>query len=84
MRFFKHVLMVMVALAAWSGAWAHGPDSDEYRDRMIVTRHFTGIWDQVDHESQGLALQVVEQLDGSRRAVGYWYTYGDDRATAWL
>lgn len=50
---------------------------------MIVTRHFTGIWDQPEHEAQGIALQVVEQLDDSRRAVGYWYTYGADRETAW-
>ena len=50
---------------------------------MIVTRHFTGIWDQADHETQGLALQVIEQLDDSRRAVAYWYTYDSDREAVW-
>lgn len=50
---------------------------------IIVTRHFTGIWDQVDHQSQGIALQVVEQSDDSRRAVAYWYTYGSDREATW-
>ena len=49
----------------------------------MVTRHFTGIWDQVDHEAQGIALQVIEQLDDSRKAVGYWYTYDADRNSAW-
>jgi hypothetical protein len=51
---------------------------------LIVTRHFTGLWDQVDQESQGIALQVIEQLDDSRRSVAYWYTYDADRKTAWF
>lgn len=51
---------------------------------LIVTRHFTGIWDQVEHEAQGIALQVVEQWDDSRRAVAYWFTYGEDRRSAWF
>lgn len=65
---------------------AHGPDDGPDggpAEGLMVTRHFTGIWDQTDHQSQGIALQVVEQLDDSRRAVAYWYTYGADRNTAW-
>jgi hypothetical protein len=50
----------------------------------MVTRNFTGIWDQVDQEAQGLAIQVIEQLDGSRKSVAYWYTYGADRKAAWF
>ena len=52
-------------------------------DDFIVTRHFTGAWDQVDQESQGILLEVIEQTDDSRRAVAYWYTYGSDRKSAW-
>ena len=63
---------------------AHETGSGESSDGMIVTRHFTGIWDQVDQEAQGLAIQVVEQLDDSRRSVAYWYTYGADRQTVWF
>jgi hypothetical protein len=63
--------------------FAHESGSIGPSEGMIVTRHFTGIWDQVDQEAQGIALQVVEQLDDSRRAVAYWYTYGNDRKTAW-
>ena len=63
---------------------AHGTGSGAPPDGMIVTRHFTGIWDQVDQEAQGLALQVIEQLDDSRKAVVYWYTYGADRKSAWF
>jgi hypothetical protein len=63
---------------------AHGSDSSNSSERMIVTRHFTGIWDQVDQEAQGLAIQVVEQLDDARKSVVYWYTYGADRKTAWF
>ena len=69
-----------------SGAnlFAHesGSGSGNSEDFM-VTRHFTGAWTQVDHESQGLNLEVIEQLDDSRRSVAYWYTYGADRKTAW-
>jgi hypothetical protein len=53
-------------------------------DELMVTRHFTGLWDQVNQEAQGLALQVVEQFDDSRKSVVYWYTYGADRKTAWF
>lgn len=49
-----------------------------------MTRHFTGLWDQVDQESQGIALPAVEQLDLAGRSVAYWYTYGADRKTAWF
>ena len=31
-----------------------------------------------------MAIQVVEQLDDSRKSVAYWYTYGADRKTAWF
>lgn len=72
-------IMPGAGLLAQGGNGPFGP-----ADGMIVTRHFTGIWDQVEQESQGIALQVVEQLDGSRRAVAYWYTYGTDRNTAWF
>ena len=63
--------------------FAHGSGSIGTEDEFMVTRHFTGIWDQKDQQSQGLSLEVIEQGDNSRRAVAYWYTYGGDRKTAW-
>jgi len=63
---------------------AHGTGPGDTPEGMIVTRHFSGIWDQVDQEAQGMAIQVVEQLDDSRKSVTYWYTYGADRKTAWF
>ena len=51
---------------------------------VIVTRAFTGTWDQPEHESQGLNLTVIDQDDGVVRANAYWYTYGADRASAWF
>ncbi len=50
---------------------------------LMVTRGFTGAWDQVNQESQGLSLQIIEQADDSRVALTYWYTYGADRTSAW-
>jgi len=52
-------------------------------EELLVTRYFTGLWDQVDQESQGITLQVIEQSDDSRVALAYWFTYGSDRKSAW-
>jgi len=51
---------------------------------MIVTRHFTGLWDQTEHRSQGINLQIVHQDSGEKRAVAYWFTYGADDQSAWF
>jgi len=51
---------------------------------VIVTRNFSGLWDQPEHESQGLNLQIVDQASGDKVAVVYWYTYGDDMKSAWF
>lgn len=82
-------IVVAGLVGASAGLLAHAGTGDPGvfggpPEGMIVTRHFTGIWDQVDQESQGIALQVVEQLDDSRRAVAYWYTYGADRKPTWF
>jgi hypothetical protein len=86
LKLFKLIISITLAfglLSLSTIASAHGPGSGSTDDDFIVTRHFTGIWDQVDQEAQGLALQVVEQLDDSRKSVVYWYTYGADRKSAW-
>lgn len=51
---------------------------------VIVTRNFSGVWDQAEHESQGLNLQIVNQASGDKIAVAYWYTYSDDLKSAWF
>jgi hypothetical protein len=83
-RLISSVALAIGILGSSTIASAHGPGSGSTDDGFIVTRHFTGIWDQVDQEAQGLALQVVEQLDNSRKSAVYWYTYGADRKTAWF
>jgi len=75
--------LVVGLLGSGANLFAHGSGSGESMDDFMVTRHFTGAWDQVDQESQGLSLEVIERSDGSRKAVVYWYTYGSDRKTAW-
>ena len=84
--FFRQILGIALAfglVGVSQDILAHQMGSGGSFDGMIVTRHFTGLWDQVDQEAQGIALQVVEQADDSRKAVAYWYTYGEDRKTAW-
>jgi hypothetical protein len=51
---------------------------------VMVTRNFTGHWNQRDQESQGIILQVVNQTGGQKSAVAYWFTYADDRESSWL
>ena len=52
---------------------------------LVVTRYFSGLWEQPEHESQGLVLQIIDQEDdeGDPKAVAYWFTYGDDQQSAW-
>lgn len=53
----------------------------------LITASFSGIWDQPEQESQGIILQIGEQLDeeGLEKKVGiaYWFTYGPDLQTSW-
>ncbi|MFC1719752.1 hypothetical protein ACFL00_01250 [Pseudomonadota bacterium] len=51
---------------------------------VMVTRGFTGLWDQYEHENQGINLQVVEQPGGEKEGVAFWFTYGDDMTSAWF
>jgi len=51
---------------------------------VIVTRHFTGLWDQTEFKSQGINLQIVHQDSGEKRGVAYWFTYGSDNQSAWF
>jgi len=49
-----------------------------------VSRYFSGLWDQPKQESQGIMLQIIDQEeDGKKKAVAYWFTYGDNLHTAW-
>jgi hypothetical protein len=77
------LVLLIGLLGSNSGLFANGDDSDDHMYGLMVTRHFTGAWDQPDQEAQGLTLEVIEQADDSRKAVAYWYTYGSDRKTAW-
>ncbi len=51
---------------------------------VLVTRNFTGAWDQPLHESQGLNITIIDQVSGEKIAVVYWYTYSnEDTKSAW-
>jgi len=50
---------------------------------LVVTRYFSGLWDQPKQEHQGIVLQIVESDPDMKRAVGYWFTYGEDFESAW-
>jgi len=49
----------------------------------LITRHFSGVWDQPEQESQGIILQIGEQGDDEKVGIAYWFTYGEDLQTTW-
>ena len=53
-------------------------------DDVIVTRHFSGLWEQPAHENQGFTLHVVHQTSGERVAVAFWFTFGADDQPTWF
>jgi len=81
-RLLLTLLLAMGMTVSAVDAFAQEPGGS--MDQIMVTRNFTGVWEQPNQESQGLTLEVIEQVDGSRRAVAYWYTYGADRQSAWM
>ena len=77
------MILAIGLLGSSTNSFAHGTGSGDDMGSFMVTRHFTGNWEQTDQESQGLSLDVIDQIDGSRKSVVYWFTYGQDRKTTW-
>jgi len=50
----------------------------------LITRHFSGAWDQPEQESQGIILQIGEQDGDKKVGIAYWFTYGEDLQTTWF
>ena len=71
-------LSLFVSIMAWALM------APAFAGDLVVTRYFSGLWDQTHEESQGIVLHVVDQdEEGSPKAVAYWFTYGDDLETSW-
>ena len=76
----KNRLFVSLFAAAWSLASL----APAFAGDLVVTRYFSGLWEQSKQESQGIVLQIIDQEeDGMPKAVAYWFTYGDDQQSAW-
>lgn len=52
-------------------------------DNLLITRSFSGIWDQPEQQNQGIVLQIGENPGDVKVGVAYWFTYGENRPT-WL
>jgi hypothetical protein len=76
----KNRLFVSLIAAAWSLASL----APAFAGDLVVTRYFSGLWEQSHQESQGIVLQIIDQEEGGMpKAVAYWFTYGDDQQSAW-
>jgi hypothetical protein len=71
--------MLLAALACATAASAPLFAAD-----LVVTRYFSGLWDQPHQESQGIMLQIVDSDPEIKKAVAYWFTYGEDLESAWF
>ncbi len=54
-----------------------------FAGKPLITRSFSGIWDQPKQESQGIILQIGEQGEDEKVGIAYWFTYGPDLQTTW-
>lgn len=54
-----------------------------FADEVLVTRYFSGAWDQPEQESQGFILHIAERPGDTKLGIVHWFTYGDDMQTSW-
>jgi len=52
-------------------------------DNLLITRSFSGIWEQPEQQNQGIVLQIGENPGDVKVGVAYWFTYGENHPT-WL
>jgi hypothetical protein len=82
----NHPILIRFIFAVLALAGAAGVAVAATAGDPVVTRYFTAIWDQPHQESQGLVLQIIDQENeaGQKKAVAYWFTYGQDLESAWF
>jgi len=82
MKHYQIMIRFVFSLIVLS--WAIAMTVPAKAGELVVTRYFSGLWDQPRQEAQGIMLQIIDQEeDGKKKAVAYWFTYGDDLNTAW-
>lgn len=73
-----------IALGLLALGWAASASITAQAADLVVTRYFSGLWDQFQQENQGVVLQIIDHEVETKRAVAYWFTYGDDLESAWF
>jgi hypothetical protein len=63
---------------------AHQSGQEYSSENVIVTRHFSGLWEHSGQENQGFTLHVLHQYSGERIASAFWFTYDADQQPEWL
>jgi hypothetical protein len=64
--------------------WASAMTAPLFAADLVVTRYFSGLWDQPQQENQGIMLQIIDHDVEIKKAVAYWFTYGEDLQSAWF
>jgi hypothetical protein len=75
LKFRARLVVAVVCILLSAGALA---------EHVLITRSFSGIWTQTDHESQGFILQISENDIDGKVGVAYWFTYGEDLLSSWF
>lgn len=82
------VFLISVGLMILStfsdSVFAHQSGQGNSTDHVMVTRHFSGLWEHSGQENQGFTLHVLHQYSGERIASAFWFTYGVDQRPEWL
>jgi len=80
----NHQMIIRIVFTLFVLTWGFAVTIPASAADLVVTRYFSGLWDQPKQESQGIMLQIIDQEeDGKKKAVAYWFTYGDNLSTAW-
>jgi hypothetical protein len=80
----RHLPTARPILLLMALIWAAAVSAPLLASDLIVTRYFSGLWDQPKQENQGIVLQIVDTDPERKNAVAYWFTYGDDLESAWF
>jgi hypothetical protein len=80
----NHQMIIRIIFTLFMLTWGIAVTIPAWAADLVVTRYFSGLWDQPKQESQGIVLQIIDQEeDGKKKAIAYWFTYGDNLDTAW-
>ena len=63
----NHQFMFRVLFTLFMLSWAIAVTIPSSAAELVVTRYFSGLWDQPKQESQGIMLQIIDQEEDGKK-----------------